>query len=72
MGCRKIVELSMKQAPGSETDNVFRLVKENNELKRQLGEVSILNSVWCDVTPKLKRKGTTDGKNKKDLKEVNN
>lgn len=60
----------MKQTPSSESDAVSRLVKENNELKRQLGEVSILNSVWCDVTPKLKRKGTTENKPKKDLKEV--
>ncbi|XP_031554561.1 gamma-aminobutyric acid type B receptor subunit 1-like isoform X2 [Actinia tenebrosa] len=67
---RKIVELSMKQTPSSENDAVSRLMKENNELKRQLGEVSILNSVWCDVTPKLKRKGTTENKHKKDLKEL--
>lgn len=66
---RKIVELSMAQNDGHDnmTETLSRLTKENNELKRQLGEVSILNSV-CDTTPRMKRKGTD--KNRRDLKEV--
>lgn len=65
---RKIVELNMSQSSGHDnTETLSRLIKENNELKRQLGEVSILNSV-CDTTPRMKRKGTE--KNKRDLKEV--
>lgn len=50
------------------TDTVSRLMKENNELKRQLGEVSILNSAATDTTPRMKRKGMEH--NKRDLKEV--
>lgn len=66
---RKIVELSMAQNAGEDnmTETLSRLIKENNELKRQLGEVSILNSA-SDTTPRMKRKGTET--NRRNLKEV--
>ncbi|KAK3744221.1 hypothetical protein QZH41_013566, partial [Actinostola sp. cb2023] len=75
---RKIVELSMSQFPGNDSDTVSRLMKENNELKKQLGEVSILNSVVFDTaTPRMKRKATennnnnnNNSSNKRDLREL--
>nr|QAB04952.1 GABAB-R1-d [Nematostella vectensis] len=71
---RKLEELSLKQRAGStdEEEVVSRLMRENTELKRQLGEVSILNSVWCDVTPRLSRKARHDSNTgRDDIKELN-
>lgn len=67
---RKIVELNVKSTPSDQAEKVSRLLKENSELKKQLGEVSILNSAWCDVTPRFQRKQHEERKISKDLREV--